>query len=142
MEIYPRKNQRGQDQQSKSRESMRSLYFFAYGSGQNKRAPHNYLVVWDLDLKLNSRKQLYFCITWPLSLPTCYPSQLPPPIHPSFNLHNHPTIIHTYYEIYGNSYFMRGIKLWKQLSSEIEHVKTGLEFDRLLTEDVILHLKS
>ena len=43
-------------------------------------------------------------------------------------------------EIYGKSPFIRGNKLWKQLSCELQHVKTKLEFTRLLTDDIIQHL--
>ena len=45
-------------------------------------------------------------------------------------------------EIYRKSPFIRGNKLWKQLTSERHHAKTKIEFDRLLTEDLILHLES
>ena len=44
------------------------------------------------------------------------------------------------YEIYGKSPYIRGVKLRKQLSCELQHAKNKLEFDRLLTDDIIQHL--
>ena len=43
-------------------------------------------------------------------------------------------------EIYGKSPFICGNKLWKQLPCELQHVKTKLEFTRLLTDDIIQRL--
>ena len=45
------------------------------------------------------------------------------------------------YEIYGKSPYIRGIRLWKQLSCETQHAENKLMFDRLLTDDIIQHLK-
>ena len=45
------------------------------------------------------------------------------------------------YEIYGKSPYIRGIRLWKQLSCETQHAENNLMFDRLLTDDIIQHLK-
>ena len=46
------------------------------------------------------------------------------------------------YEIYGKSPYVRGNNLWKQLDYEIQHAKTKAEFNRLLTDDIIQHLKT
>ena len=43
-------------------------------------------------------------------------------------------------EIHGKSPFIRGNKLWNQLSCEIQHVKTKLEFTRMLTDNIIQRL--
>ena len=45
-------------------------------------------------------------------------------------------------EIYRKSPFVRGNKLWKQLSCEIQHVKTKPEFTRILTYDIIQQLEN
>ena len=45
-------------------------------------------------------------------------------------------------EIFRKSPFIRGNKLWKQLSCEIQHVKTKQEFTRMLTNDIIQHLEN
>ena len=45
-------------------------------------------------------------------------------------------------EIYNKSPFIRGNKLWKQLSCEIQRANTKLEFSRMLTDDIIQHLES
>ena len=37
------------------------------------------------------------------------------------------------YDIYGKSPYVRGNNLWKQLNYEIQHAKTKVEFERLLT---------
>ena len=44
-------------------------------------------------------------------------------------------------EIYGKSPFFRGNILWKQLDSTIQQAKYKVEFDRMLTNDIIHHLK-
>ena len=46
------------------------------------------------------------------------------------------------YEIYGKSQYIRGNGLWKQLAYEIQHATTKVEFDRLLTDDIIQNLKN
>ena len=43
-------------------------------------------------------------------------------------------------EIYIRSPYVRGCKLWKQLSSNIQRCEPKFEFDRLLTEDLIQSL--
>ena len=45
-------------------------------------------------------------------------------------------------EIYRKSPLVRGNKLWKQLSSDIQRVKTKTEFSRLLTDDIISQLEN
>ena len=45
-------------------------------------------------------------------------------------------------EIYRKSPLVRGNTLWKQLSSDIQRVKTKIEFSRLLTDDIISHLEN
>ena len=44
------------------------------------------------------------------------------------------------YEIYRQSPYIRGIRLWK-LSSKTQHAENKRMFDRLLTDDIIQHLK-
>ena len=45
-------------------------------------------------------------------------------------------------EIYRKSPLVGGNKLWKQLSSDIQRVKTKTEFSRLLTDDIISQLEN
>ena len=46
-----------------------------------------------------------------------------------------------YCEIYRKSPYTRGNNLWKQLSSDIQHVKDKSEFHRFLTDAGFLNLK-
>ena len=44
-------------------------------------------------------------------------------------------------ELYWKSPYIRGNLLWKQLHSNIQHAKNKNEFNVMLTEDIISHLK-
>ena len=43
-------------------------------------------------------------------------------------------------KIYRKSPYVRGNKLWKQLSCDIQHATTKIEFTRMLTDNIILRL--
>ena len=49
---------------------------------------------------------------------------------------------HINYEIYGKSPYIIGNRLWKQLAHDIQNATSKVEFDRVLTDDIIQHLKN
>ena len=40
-------------------------------------------------------------------------------------------------DIYGKGFYMRGVKYWNQLPTEIQNVPTKIEFKQMLTYDII-----
>ena len=97
-----------------------------------------------LNLSFLETRRKRHLLTMMFDLKTRRPDLILGPKQNSMNLRSNRTIIFyeelVNYELYGKSHYIRGVRLWKKLTCELQHAGNKTEFSRLLTNDIIQHL--